>query len=120
MNLLGVDDDVPLCLQAHALWWPVHAFPGRLARTAYGAAAPIQEITAEGVQTADAFYPLDVIVFATGYESVNGPLLSLDSKARIMSRCAMFGRLGRKSISACKSKVSPTCSQSPGRKAHPH
>ena len=44
--------------------------------------APIQEITADGIQTADAFYPLDVIVFATGYDGVTGPLLRLDIKGR--------------------------------------
>ena len=45
-------------------------------------AAPIQAITADGIQTADAFYPLDVIVFATGYDGVTGPLLRLDIKGR--------------------------------------
>ena len=36
--------------------------------------APIQRITADGIQTADAHYDLDVIIYATGYDAVTGSL----------------------------------------------
>ena len=36
--------------------------------------APIQRITPTGLQTADAEYDLDVIIFATGYDAVTGSL----------------------------------------------
>ncbi len=39
---------------------------------------PITEIVPEGVRTADATYPLDVLVFATGFDAMTGPLLALD------------------------------------------
>ena len=36
--------------------------------------APIQHITSTGIQTADAHYELDVIIYATGYDAVTGSL----------------------------------------------
>ena len=36
--------------------------------------APIQRITPEGIQTAEAHYDLDVIIYATGYDAVTGSL----------------------------------------------
>ena len=36
--------------------------------------APIQRITETGIQTADAHYELDVIIYATGYDAVTGSL----------------------------------------------
>jgi cation diffusion facilitator CzcD-associated flavoprotein CzcO len=41
-------------------------------------ASPIEEIVPDGVRTSDATYPLDIIVFATGYDALTGPLLALD------------------------------------------
>ncbi|WP_407520036.1 flavin-containing monooxygenase [Methylobacterium oryzisoli] len=41
-------------------------------------ATPIEAIVPEGVRTRDATYPLDVIVFATGFDALTGPLLALD------------------------------------------
>ena len=41
-------------------------------------AAPIERITPTGLRTADAEYPLDIIVFATGYDAMTGPLLRLE------------------------------------------
>ncbi len=41
-------------------------------------AAPIQAIVAHGVQTSEATYELDVIVFATGFDAMTGPLLALN------------------------------------------
>lgn len=41
-------------------------------------AAAIQEITPTGVTTSDAIYDLDIIVFATGFDAMTGPLLALN------------------------------------------
>lgn len=40
--------------------------------------APIQRITPTGLQTADAEYELDVLIFATGYDAVTGSLSRID------------------------------------------
>ena len=39
--------------------------------------APILAIEKDGVRTAAGFYPLDIIVFATGFDAMTGPLLAL-------------------------------------------
>ena len=41
-------------------------------------ATPILEVTATGIRTSDAEYPLDIIVFATGFDAMTGPLLAMD------------------------------------------
>jgi cation diffusion facilitator CzcD-associated flavoprotein CzcO len=41
-------------------------------------AAPIEEITAAGLRTSAGFYALDMIVFATGFDALTGPLLAMD------------------------------------------
>jgi cation diffusion facilitator CzcD-associated flavoprotein CzcO len=46
-------------------------------------AAPIQEITPGGLRTADGVeHKLDIIIFATGYDGVTGPLLRLNIQGR--------------------------------------
>ena len=45
-------------------------------------AAPIQRITPEGIGTSDAEYPLDIIVFATGFDAMTGPMLRMDIRGR--------------------------------------
>ncbi len=40
--------------------------------------APIHRITPKGLETADAEYELDVIIFATGYDAVTGSLTRID------------------------------------------
>ena len=40
--------------------------------------APIQRITESGIQTADAHYEFDVIIYATGYDAVTGSLNRMD------------------------------------------
>ena len=45
-------------------------------------ATPIEEITARGIRTGDADYDLDVIVYATGYDALTGPLLALGIQGR--------------------------------------
>jgi cation diffusion facilitator CzcD-associated flavoprotein CzcO len=44
--------------------------------------APIQAITPAEVRTADAKYPLDIIVFATGFDAMTGPMLRMDIRGR--------------------------------------
>jgi cation diffusion facilitator CzcD-associated flavoprotein CzcO len=45
-------------------------------------ATPIERITPTGIVTADGEYPLDVIVFATGFDAMTGPLLGIDIRGR--------------------------------------
>ncbi|MDN3563634.1 flavin-containing monooxygenase [Paeniroseomonas aquatica] len=45
-------------------------------------AAPIERITPRGIKTKDAEYPLDIIVFATGFDALTGPLLRIDIRGR--------------------------------------
>jgi cation diffusion facilitator CzcD-associated flavoprotein CzcO len=43
---------------------------------------PIERITPTGVQTQAREYPLDIIVFATGFDAMTGPLLKIDITGR--------------------------------------
>jgi cation diffusion facilitator CzcD-associated flavoprotein CzcO len=46
-------------------------------------ADPIDQITAQGIQTkGGALYPLDIIVFATGFDGMTGSLLKMDIRGR--------------------------------------
>ncbi|MXP65291.1 NAD(P)/FAD-dependent oxidoreductase [Roseomonas sp. M0104] len=45
-------------------------------------ASPIVGITPDGIRTSDADYPLDIIVFATGFDAMTGPLLAMDIRGR--------------------------------------
>ena len=45
-------------------------------------AAPIEQITPRGIRTRDAEYPLDIIVFATGFDGMTGSLLRIDIRGR--------------------------------------
>ncbi|MDB5849409.1 MAG: cyclohexanone monooxygenase [Rhodoferax sp.] len=42
--------------------------------------APITAVTPTGIQTHDAHYPLDVIIFATGFDAITGPLLAVNMR----------------------------------------
>jgi cation diffusion facilitator CzcD-associated flavoprotein CzcO len=44
--------------------------------------APIQRISEHGVVTKDGEYPLDIIVFATGFDAMTGPLLRMNVTGR--------------------------------------
>ncbi len=44
--------------------------------------APIERITPEGIRTSDAEYPLDIVVFATGFDAMTGPMLRMDIRGR--------------------------------------
>ncbi len=43
---------------------------------------PIVEITPEGLRTKSAMYPLDIIVFATGFDAMTGPLIGMDIRGK--------------------------------------
>jgi cation diffusion facilitator CzcD-associated flavoprotein CzcO len=45
-------------------------------------AAPIRRISEAGICTAGAEYPVDIIVFATGFDAMTGPLLRMDVRGR--------------------------------------
>ena len=45
-------------------------------------ATPIQEITPAGIRTTGGEYDLDVIVYATGFDALTGPLLALGIRGR--------------------------------------
>ena len=45
-------------------------------------AEPIERITPQGIRTRAAEYPLDIIVFATGFDGMTGSLLRMDIRGR--------------------------------------
>jgi len=45
-------------------------------------ATPIERISPAGVCTTKAEYPLDIIVFATGFDAMTGPMLRMDIRGR--------------------------------------
>ena len=45
-------------------------------------AAPVERISPLGVCTTQAEYPLDIIVFATGFDAMTGPMLQMDIRGR--------------------------------------
>ena len=45
-------------------------------------ASPIERITPRGIKTRDAEHGLDIIVFATGFDAMTGPLLRMDIRGR--------------------------------------
>ena len=78
---------------------------------------PIAEFTPTGIRTTDADYPLDIIIYATGFDAFTGSLLTPRSSGAAASRCNRNGRPGRSPISASARTVSRTCSSSSGRAA---
>jgi cation diffusion facilitator CzcD-associated flavoprotein CzcO len=45
-------------------------------------ATPIERITPSGISTTEAEYPTDIIVFATGFDAMTGPMLRMDIRGR--------------------------------------
>jgi cation diffusion facilitator CzcD-associated flavoprotein CzcO len=43
---------------------------------------PIERITPSGIRTSDAEYPVDIIVFATGFDAMTGPMLRMGITGR--------------------------------------
>ena len=44
--------------------------------------SPIESITSKGVKTADKEHELDILVYATGFDAMTGPLLNIDIRGR--------------------------------------
>ena len=44
--------------------------------------APIAEITPSGLRTQDGTYDLDILIFATGFDAVTGPLMAMDIRGK--------------------------------------
>lgn len=44
--------------------------------------APIEEITPHGVRTTEEEYELDILIFATGYDAMTGPLMRIDIRGK--------------------------------------
>ena len=44
--------------------------------------APIEEITPDGLRTAEQQYPLDDLIFATGYDAMTGAILDIDIRVK--------------------------------------
>jgi cation diffusion facilitator CzcD-associated flavoprotein CzcO len=44
--------------------------------------APIDRISCAGICTTEAEYPVDIIVFATGFDAMTGPMLRMDIRGR--------------------------------------
>jgi len=44
--------------------------------------APIERISRAGICTTEAEYPVDIIVFATGFDAMTGPMLRMDIRGR--------------------------------------
>jgi cation diffusion facilitator CzcD-associated flavoprotein CzcO len=69
---------------------------------------PIERITPTGIATSDREREFDIIIYATGFDAITGAFDRIDIRgvggARLMS-----GRTGRRPISACWWKASPTC-----------
>lgn len=43
---------------------------------------PIQEITKKGIKTTEKEYEVDIIIFATGYDAITGPLKKMDIRGK--------------------------------------
>ena len=43
---------------------------------------PIEEIVSNGVRTSDKDYDVDIIVFATGFDAMTGPLTKINIRGR--------------------------------------
>src|ERR1700687_4475709 len=54
----------------------------RTSRSSTCAGAPIDRISRAGICTTEAEYPVDIIVFATGFDAMTGPMLRMDIRGR--------------------------------------
>ena len=81
-------------------------------------ATPIARSARRRAHRPTSLHELDVLVFATGFDAMTGPLLGPDiTGARRRARSARRGRTGRAPTSASPSPGSRTCSPSPDRAA---
>lgn len=73
---------------------------------------PIERITTSGIVTSRQTHPLDVIVYATGFDAGTGSINRIDVCGGAGRRWPRSGRMGRRRSSACSSAASPTFSWS--------
>ena len=73
-------------------------------------ASPIERITPAGIRTSDAEYPLDIIVFATGFDAMTGPMLRMGITGRDGISLARHGKPARSPTSVCRLQVFQICS----------
>lgn len=59
---------------------------------------PIERITPNGLVVAGKEYPVDAIVFATGFDANSGPILRIDIRGAMAWRYVTSGRRGRAAI----------------------
>ncbi len=71
---------------------------------------PIEEITPTGIRAGGKEYPLDIIVIATGFDALTGPLNKLGIKGAAAERWRKSGRTVRRPILAWRSPATRTCS----------
>jgi cyclohexanone monooxygenase len=45
-------------------------------------ATPLQAVTSKGVRTSEGEIPLDILILATGFDAMTGPMLAMDIKGR--------------------------------------
>ena len=71
---------------------------------------PIEEITPTGVRTSAATYPVDALVFATGFDAMTGALLAIDIKGAAAPISGAPGRRAPRPTWAWRWPGSRTCS----------
>ena len=81
---------------------------------------PIHSIEPEGIRVRQTLYPLDAIVFATGYDAITGHYWTWICEDRAVCPCETGGRRALVSISAWRRTGSPTCFLSTGREVRPY
>src|SRR5256712_1242519 len=81
--------------------------------------APIEAITPDGLQTREAAYLLDSIVFATGFDAMTGALLSIDIRGRGGHTLNEAWAEDRGRTWGLPWRAFPTCSPSPAPAAPP-
>ena len=75
---------------------------------------PIEEITAKGIRTSGQEYELDIIVFATGYDAMTGPLKKIDIRGRGGQSLSQKWADRPRSYLGVAIAGFPKCSPSPG------
>ena len=75
--------------------------------------APIERIIRAGICTTEAEYPVDIIVFATGFDAMTGPMLRMDIRGRGGVALKDVWEAGPRTYLGLQVPASPTCSQSP-------
>jgi cation diffusion facilitator CzcD-associated flavoprotein CzcO len=81
-------------------------------------AAPIERITPSGIRTIDTEYPVDIIVFATGFDAMTGPMLRMGITGRDGISLAMAWETGPRTYLGLQIPGFPICSASQAPAVH--